>query len=324
MYGLKELKSSIKITENSVECPVKECLIKVERQRKSFKKEQKFQCPIHKIYISPSTFEYETEQDNLLWTDQADRQLYHKISKVKRESRIARDNSEDALTWNSMRYLDKQDLLPAFLSQVSNREIKKAELILWSYSPKEQSDWSTLNKARIEFGETVIRGSEPDIIIVSDKVLYFIEAKLTAKNETKPTNLKNRKKYETGGDKIFEQIFKSDYKIIAVAEKRYELMRFWLLGSWIAKQIGLDFEFYSLVLHSREQQLQKEFNKHIIETSKRKFSRMTWEQIYNFVKSKCDTNRKQLMIEYFKNKTIGYNSNNRLIKAFNIKTGNGC
>lgn len=318
MYGLKELKKSIKIEKESVECPVKDCSVIVERQRKSFVREQKHQCPNHKLFISPTTFEYETEQENLLWYDSADKYLYDEIKKVKRESRIARDNSEDALTWNVMRFLDRQGLLTDFLSQLSNKKITEAELILWSYSPKEKSDWTLLNQARIEFGETIARGSEPDIIIRTNKVLYFIEAKLTAKNETTPSELQKRKKYETGGNKLFPQIFKSDYETVAEKEKKYELMRFWLLGSWMAKQLEVDFEFYSLVMQSRELEINATFGKHIIETTERKFSRLTWEQIYAFIKLLTDNKEKHIVTEYFENKTIGYNSIGTIIKAFNV------
>lgn len=253
-----------------------------------------------------------------MWFDSIDNLLYDEIKKVKRESRISRDNSEDALTWNVMRFLDRQGLLIDFLSQLSNKKIKEAELILWSYSPKENSDWSLLNKARIEFGETVARGSEPDIIIRTDKVLYFLEAKLIAKNETKPSDKQNRKEYETGGNNQFQQIFKSDYETVAIKEKRYELMRFWLLGSWMAKQLEVDFEFYSLVMQSREQEIKKDFGKHIIETYERKFSRMTWEQIYDYIKTLPYNNEKQKMTDYYENKIIGYNSNGTIIKAFDI------
>ncbi len=318
MYGIKDLKQEIKIEKNSVECPVKSCSIKVERQEKTFKRDIKYQCPIHKIFISPSTFEYESEQENLLWIDNLDKKLYKDILKVKRESRISRDNSEDALTWNIMRFLEKQELLTKFLTQLSNKEIKEVELILWSYSPQEKTNWSLLNNARIEFGETIERGSEPDIIIKTDKVLYFFEAKLTAKNETTPSDLKNRKKYETGGNEMFKKIFKSDFKTVAIEDKRYELMRFWLLGSWIASQLNIDFEFYSLVMQSRDIEIEKLFGKHIISTSERKFSRLTWEDIFDFIKNSPENNNKQKTIEYIENKTIGYNSTGKIIKAFYI------
>lgn len=75
MYGLRELKTQIKIDNNSVVRPLKGCSVKVERQRISFKKEPKFQCPKHKIFISPSTFENENELKNLLWYDNEDKSL---------------------------------------------------------------------------------------------------------------------------------------------------------------------------------------------------------------------------------------------------------
>ena len=70
MLGIKELKENIKITDTTVECPVKGCNQRVARQRDRFRKEDKFKCPNHNIYISPSTFEYSSKQDNLLWKDE--------------------------------------------------------------------------------------------------------------------------------------------------------------------------------------------------------------------------------------------------------------
>ena len=116
MFGAKDLKEKIFVTENEVDCPVRDCHEKVKRQRKFFRCEPQFQCPYHKIYISPSTFEYESEFDNLLWKASEDRALLHRIKTFKRESRMARDNSEDALTWNVFRYLERKKQLSDFLS----------------------------------------------------------------------------------------------------------------------------------------------------------------------------------------------------------------
>jgi hypothetical protein len=204
------------------------------------------------------------------------------------------------------------------LSILSNKQINNADIIFWSHSPKEKRGETWLDKARIEFGETVVRGSEPDIIIVTDKVLYFIEAKLTATNKTKPSNPSQRKKYESGGSELFQKIFNSDFETVAKIDERYELMRFWLLGNWIASQIGLDFEFYGLVLQSKEPDLQAEFGKHIIRTPKSEFFRLTWEEIFNFIVRSQETPDKKRMINYFQNKTIGYSSSNDLMKAFKV------
>lgn len=285
MLGINDLKDKIVITENKVECPVKGCYEFVERQRNVFRREKKFQCPRHKIYISPSTFEYETEQDNLLLFDNADKDLFAQIKKVKRESRIARDNSEDALTWNVFRFLEKQEMIPNLLSHLPSLKSNEAELILWSYSPEERTSWDLLNKAMIEFGETIARGSEPDVIIRTENALYFIEAKLTATNKTKPSNPTDRKKYETGGNNLFQKVFSTDFETIAIKEEKYELMRFWLLGNWIAKQLNFDFYLVNLVLSEREKDIECSFRAHIIDDQNEHFMRLTWEDIYAIIKN---------------------------------------
>jgi hypothetical protein len=87
MFGSKDLKPRIFIAESTVECPVIGCAEKVKRQRKSFKRKPEFQCLQHKLYISPTTFEYPRESDNFLWTSPNDKGLLKNIKKVKRESR---------------------------------------------------------------------------------------------------------------------------------------------------------------------------------------------------------------------------------------------
>ena len=81
MYGVSDLKPQIQITQTSVECPVRGCSHHVERQLRSFKREEQFRCPEHKIYISPSTIEYDSEVDNLLWKNTTDLALLKAIKK---------------------------------------------------------------------------------------------------------------------------------------------------------------------------------------------------------------------------------------------------
>jgi len=134
MLGSDSLKDKISITETTVECPVKYCCERVERQRKVFKKEDKFKCPTHNIYISPSTFEYFNDLDNIIWKENNDLDLLEQIKRFKRESRIARDNSEDAVTWNVFRFLEANNLLCDFLKNELEITAENAELIYWSYS----------------------------------------------------------------------------------------------------------------------------------------------------------------------------------------------
>ena len=321
MFGMEELKESIEITEKTVECPVKNCSEKVERQRKDFKREKRFKCPKHNIYISPTTFEYQSESDNLLWKDKADSDLLEKIKKVKRESRITRDNSEDAVTWNVFRFLERNNLIEKTLNSIIGITLKSSEIIYWSYSQKEEYIWSELDKARKEFEINPKKGSEPDIIIKTSNTLLFIEAKLTANNNTRCKSKKPevQEKYESGGGNWFSKVFKSNYE--TVARNKCELMRFWLLGTWIAKRLDLDFYLVNLVLSKREKDIETIFKRYIYETQRRRFIRISWEDIYYQIRdsnlSKIDID-KDMMIKYFKNKTIGYNGNRRLQKALSI------
>jgi hypothetical protein len=322
MLGMNELKESIEITEKTVECPVKSCNEKVKRQRKSFQKKDKFKCQKHNIYISPSTFEYQCELNNLLWKDEADLELLGRIKKVKRESRITRDNSEDALTWNVFRFMENNNLLNIILGPVIDVDLKLSEIIYWSYSQKENNVWSKLNFARKEFGESINNSSEPDIIIKNNKALIFIEAKLSSGNNTSPSNKNNSKNYETGGNNWFLKVFKSDYKSVAIDNKKYELMRFWLLGTWLAESLGLEFYLVNLVLSEREKNIGSVFNNFIAGNEKRKFIRITWENIYNKIRDMDIINlsgvEKDIIINYFDNKSIGYNKVGKLQKAFSV------
>jgi len=317
MLGILDLKPKIAISSDNVECPVIGCSKKVERQRHSFKREERFRCSEHKIYISPSTFEYDNEIDNLLWKNETDVSLLEAVKTVKRESRISRDNSEDAISWNVFRYLEDTNQVAKLLSWVTQTEQHLIELMYWSYSQKAHGAWSELNKARKEFGENLQRSSEPDLIVLTETALVFIEAKLTATNNTSPSGSNHRTNYLTGGNEWHTQVFVSDFDTVAIKAKKYELFRFWLLGSWLASQLGRDFYLINLVLSEREKEIEQQFSPHINKGINRQFIRVTWEDIYSFIAEYApEDHNKSVILEYFRNKTIGYDRFGELQKAF--------
>lgn len=324
MLGNKELKEHIKITQKTVECPVKGCREMVERQQKTFSQKDKFKCPKHDIYISPSTWAYTSELCNLIWRDGVDLSLLERIKKVKRESRrMRRDRSEDAVTWNVFRFLERNNLINTILGKVIGITIKEPEVIYWSYSQSQNGSWDMLTKARNEFELEPRKGSEPDIIITGKDVLIFIEAKFTASNSKRPSNPKVENKYITGGQGWWNKVFSSEFKTVTVDEEKYQLVRFWLLGTWIAKQMGVDFYLVNLVLSKQKAKIEKNlegYKRHINETPKRKFLLATWEDIYQHISNSDFTRDRDVMIEYFKNKTLGYREG-KLQAAFSIDKG---
>jgi hypothetical protein len=320
MYGVRDLKTQIDISDYRVECPVMGCPRYVERQHHSFKREERFRCSEHKIYISPSTYEYDNEIDNLLWKNETDVTFLEDVKRVKRESRISRDNSEDAISWNVFRYLENTNQVAKLLSWVTQTEQHLIELMYWSYSEKAHGAWSELNKARNEFGENLQRSSEPDLIALTDTALFFIEAKLTATNNTSPSGSNNRTNYLTGGNEWHNKAFVSDFDTIAIKSKKYELFRFWLLGSWLANEMKLDFYLLNVVLTERETDIEKRINPHIRTGSNRQFKRVTWEEIHSFIAEYAPEDyKKNVILEYFRNKTIGYNRFGKLQKAFMVE-----
>lgn len=307
MFGAKDLKRKIDVTETTIECPVRGCPEVVERQRKSFRRAAQFQCPRHKIYISASTFEYEDKIDNLLWQGDEDMRLLQAVYGVKRESRMARERSEDALTWNVFRYLEKHGLPAPSLAALTGSPVADPQVIYWSYSAADQGTWPWLAKARSEFGEHPRRSSEPDLIVASDEALFFIEPKFTGDNKTKPSKPHDTKEYLAGGDRWYQQVFRSEYSTVAVQEQAYELLRFWLLGSWIAAQLNVAFCLINLVREGYETDIEQQFSRHIVTSQPRSFLRCTWEDIYRFVARKVPQGEdKDQLTSYLENKTAGY------------------
>jgi hypothetical protein len=325
MYTVNDLKRKIEITDNKVECPVLGCKNTVNRKRRKDKDGKDFTCEKHRIIITPSTFIYQDLESNLICRD--DISLINKILLTKRESRLKNENSEDTVTWNVFRYLEKESLLLQWLNTITNETHHKAEIMYWSYCNNSKGTYPLLEKARLEFGENVNQGSEPDIIIKTDnKNLYLIEAKLFSSNKTSGSGealtkrKENSKNYKSGGNNLFKNIFTSSYEEI-IQYQKYELMRFWLLGYWMAKTENLKFSLINLVLDKNEKEIESDFGKHIIQNESKKFYRHTWESIYYFIKENgVENNYQETILNYFENKTSGYNSSGILKeKAFDLK-----
>lgn len=312
MYGIADLKPTIVITDTTVECPCNGCGIVVERARRGEPlRQQKFLCPEHRIYISPSTFEYDNELDNLLWRDGDDVALLDGIKRVKRESRLARDNSEDAVTWNVFRFLERTNSLAQEMSAMTGLAVQNPTISYWSYSSAAGGTNTMLLRARDEFGERADRGSEPDVIIEGDGIIVWIEAKLGSANETVPSTPSDTKKYLTGGDSWFTEAFVDDFNAIAVTAKRYELMRLWLLGTWAAARAGKAFALVNLV---RKAAVEENFRRHVRDVRNATFVVANWEQVYDSLRGSPSPDAEKVRI-YTREKGGGY-VGGKLVPAF--------
>lgn len=324
MYGLNDLKKKIEFTDDEVICPVCSCVKIVKRQRNYFKIDDTFYCEKHKIYISASTFAYKDEKDNLLWLSDKDINYFREIKDVKRESRMKFNNSEDALTWNVFRYLDNNNLLDLYFSKALGRNINNIQVIYWSHSNESENKvFVPLKEARKTFEYGL--GSEPDLILKADEVLILLEAKFGSTNNIQPQECKDTtiQKYYFSENRFWNSLFTKDFQTIAVQEQKYELARFWLLGSWMAEKFYkgvVDYFLINLTRDAEEKDIEDNFSPLINQNESRLFKRITWESIYYFILEYAKDNEdKQKIIDYFNNRTLGYNSQRKIKKAFNIK-----
>lgn len=291
----------------------------VERQRETFRRNARFRCPEHRICISPTTFAYESKWENLLWEEDEDRELLTLVDGVKRESRMERNNSEDAVTWNCFRHFQREGLLGSLMTHLGLTADGQEELIYWSYSPNESGECQWLVEARKEFGEGPRRSSEPDLILRNKTSIVFLEAKVTAPNKKPPSNPSETKDYLVGGEGWYGEVFSSSYDEVALRAKLYELMRFWLLGTWIANREGLEFALVNLVREGQETDIVDRFGQHIITDSRRRFLRTTWEDLFHMADSVGGGRANRLLAEYAKEKTLGYDQQTRKLNlAFSM------
>lgn len=85
----------------------------------------------------------------------------------------------------------------------------------------------------------------------------------------------------------------------------YQLMRFWVIGCSLAERLGLDFYLVCLVLSGREPGIEHDFKTLIKEEQGRRFMRITWEDVYEYmVQSDLSGKDREMMTRYFANKTL--------------------
>ena len=185
-----------------------------------------------------------------------------------------------------------------------------SEQFAWMIQADEQS-FEQMSEARkyIELGIAHAVAQQAD-----EKDFAELERDL----DTLETMVNDPKKYLEGGENWFTKVFSSDYEKL-IYDQKYELMRFWLLGTWIAKQSGKEFYLINLVLQYRELNIHSSFLKHIRIDSKYRYFRLSWEDIYRFVlRDSTDNALKTRVVSYFENKAIGFNYYGSLEKAFSI------
>jgi hypothetical protein len=187
----------------------------------------------------------------------------------------------------------------------------------WAHSRGQNGLYDRLRAARMVFETRPGQGSEPDLIVETPDAIIVIEAKLGSGNLVRCQEAARvSARYQENG--WWRQVFREDYQRVACKERRYEIARLWLLGSWMAKEAGKAFRLVVLMPRAQDADLERQVRPLLLGDDR--FARSDWESVYEFVAGAPGaTDRRTTFLEYFRNKTLGYDSSGRLQKAFTVR-----
>lgn len=179
--------------------------------------------------------------------------------------------SEDALTWIFIRYFINENKLDV-LKKVYSLKSPIREILLWGVPQIDDNSPSRENLSSICKCLKESKGSysEPDIVIITDTEIRFIEVKLKSPN-AKSADSRKFKKY-------INNAFYSDKEML-INSKHYELARNWTIGNMFAeyKDFKLINQGPERLFNNNDNNLLQKFEKSLSKPTS--FEKLSWEKI---------------------------------------------
>ena len=319
MYGLSLLKPRVESTASTVTCPLRGCRHEVPIQPSLFRTSQEYRCPLHRIYISATTFAYEREIDNLLWTEDGGLQLLNATKRMGAYGFMSHDNSERAVAWNVFRWLELNNVLGALLEHWTNRIAASPRVSYWSHSPEREGSILPLLRARTAFEEVEPDETTPAVVVESDDALFVIDPHLGPGGPS-PRPPRGWERYAENARGWADQVLTGDLRELASDSGRFELTRQWLIGTHMADQLSKPFVLIHLVPSWSAAGV---FTGAVTSFSvgpDRDAMRVTWEDVYTFVaQNHASARDAAVVLTYMEEKPAGYGSDGVLRRAFALQ-----
>ena len=252
-------------------------------------------CPSHGIVLHCSrnkgTYTYADARRNLIVDSDlaAKRVIGHPF---KHETRLENENSEDALTWNVFRSLQRARRLREVARLITGQElVDEPRLYLWGLSLSDDSftPWPLLIQARERFESRlpVVRPlTEPDIALhLPGRYLILIEAKFTSAN---PTYADGPRKNESSLTKteLIDIYQDRQLDLLDIERARsealvhYQLWRNFIFAGWMALGGGESAYLGNLSRDGREDESCAAFARLIRPANAERFRHFSWEDIF--------------------------------------------
>ena len=241
--------------------------------------------------------------------DMLDVLFNHTLNEKNREDKKIKfgfSTSEDACSWIFFTYFFKKNKLDV-LKDVLGLKSEIKDILFWgvSYNDLINSKISEISDGILEnnniiknlkqsednIGEISRLRTEPDIIIVTDEELVFVEVKV---NSGMPTFNFNKEKNKENFEKYSNVKYYNNFDIIGKKYKGsinpfYELVRNWTLLNDLGGKLNKKVCLINLVKKEETEEI-KVFKKAINESDKRIFKVRTWEEIFKDLEKKHNIN----------------------------------
>jgi hypothetical protein len=268
--------------------------------------------------VAASTFAYEREADNLLWTRKDDLAVLNGGRRRGWDLGLAYENSERAVTWNVFRWLEVSGVLPGLLEHVLRRGVATAHVTYWGYSPEREGIYMPLVRARNAFEEEDADATEPTVLIDTDDTLILVDPRISLGTETPQTPV-GWERYERGGKGWSTRVFAGAVREVACDKGSFEFLKLWLLGSYMAELADKAFVLLHMTPVWSGAPLLAKLQPQFVSDPKREAHSLTWEDTYGYIFAEHSGVRDaQAVLTYFREKSAGYGADRRLRRAFAV------
>lgn len=319
MYGVSLLKTCLERTAGGLVCPVRGCRYEVPIQHTVFRLTDDAVCPVHKIAISESTFAYQREADNLLWTDSDSMRLLNAAKKAGRDDRLGHDTSERALTWNVFRWLESTDALGGLIEHWTGERVVAPAVVYWSYSRSREGVHFPLYQARTAYHEEEPDQTEPAIIVETDELVVVVDPHLGSVRPA-PRGPGDADRYQSGAGGWAAEVLDTPCRELTSDRGQFELLRLWLLGSLMARQQGKRFLLLYLAPAWSSAPVFLAASSRFRHAPERAALRVSWEEIHAFVAAaQAQSPGALALLSYLEEKAAGYGQDGVLRRAFLLR-----
>lgn len=220
---------------------------------------------------------------------------YNRHNKIRR-ARFER--SEDTLTWSIFSHLEERGALSIAAEALTGTSWRApVEVLYWGYNDRCLQDIrERLFVVLEQLGESARSFSEPDLILyASQRGLVFVEVKYASANSTHFDQGKAQRYLDRGKDYL-----RADCTNI----RHYELLRNWVIGCLLARELGLSFWLVNLVRRGKEVDIECDFGRFLRQDQDHQFRRAEWEMLFDALWSVLNQPGDEQLWDYIRTRTI--------------------